>query len=152
METGSNKLYIENDAQKTIIYGDMSTGQVLLGKQDATGYTFKGSRKLNVLGGILTDSIRVKISTDWSGYVFNDEYNLMPLADLENFIKENKHLPGIPTTNEVATNGIELGAINAKLLAKIEELTLHVIKQQQNIANQQLQITELRKLISEIKK
>ena len=57
-----------------------------------------------------------------------DEYNLKSLDDLENYIKLNKHLPDIPSMNEVQKNGVELGQMQAKLLKKIEELTLYVIQ------------------------
>ena len=57
----------------------------------------------------------------------------MPLEELSRFIKINKHLPNIPTAAEVEKNGIELGAMNAKLLEKIEELHLYILQQQKEI-------------------
>ena len=51
----------------------------------------------------------------------------MPLDDLEAFVAENKHLPDIPSAREVGENGVSLGAMQAKLLQKVEELTLYVI-------------------------
>ncbi len=60
-------------------------------------------------------------------YVFGDTYKLMSLEETENFIKENKHLPGVPSESEVVKNGINVGEMNALLLEKIEELTLYVI-------------------------
>jgi hypothetical protein len=58
---------------------------------------------------------------------FEKEYKLMPLAELEKFIKENKHLPEVPATNEAIEKGVELKEMNILLLKKVEELTLHVI-------------------------
>ena len=52
----------------------------------------------------------------------------MPLEDVENFINENKHLPEIPSAQEVVDNGLELKGMNVLLLKKVEELTLHIIK------------------------
>src|SRR5437762_9606131 len=75
-ETGNNKMYIGNDANKTLIYGDFSSGQVLMGKPDVAGYIFKGTRTLNVLGGILADSMRVALNGDWADGVFNKNYPL----------------------------------------------------------------------------
>jgi hypothetical protein len=145
--SGSNKLYIANDSNRTLMYGDFSTGQVLLGKGQPTGYVFKGTRTLNVLGGLLVDSVRVALSATWSDYVFNDDYPLMPLNELQQFISKNKHLPGIPTANEVKAEGIELGGMNAKLLAKIEELHLYIL-QQQRLHESQMNInTDHKKLI-----
>jgi hypothetical protein len=64
-----------------------------------------------------------------SDFVFDKEYKLLPLNELEKFIVEHKHLPNIPSEKEVQeNNGIELGDMNVKLLAKIEELTLYVIE------------------------
>jgi hypothetical protein len=69
----------------------------------------------------------IVIDTGWSDFVFYDNYALMPLQEVERFIKENQHLPGIPTAADVKKDGISLGNISAKLLQKIEELTLYII-------------------------
>jgi len=66
--------------------------------------------------------------TDWSDEVFDKNYKLMPLHQLESYIETNKHLPDIPTEEEVLKNGIKLGEMNALLLKKVEELTLYVIE------------------------
>lgn len=136
-ETGNNKLYVGNDSNKTTMYADMSTGQVLLGNKKPFGYTFKGMRTLNVVGGILTDSIRIGPSNSWADYIFEEDFQLQPLADLESFIKAYGHLPNIPSAQEVATNGIELRSMDTKLLEKIEELTLYILQQQKQIQLQQ---------------
>jgi hypothetical protein len=139
-ETGSNKLYLGNDSNKTILYGNLATGQILLGNTQPAGYIFKGTRTLNVLGGVLSDSVRVAVSSGWADHVFADNYELQPLNEVENFIKINKHLPNIPSAKEVEKDGIELGTMNAKLLEKIEQLTLYMLQQQK-------QIDELRELM-----
>ena len=130
---GSNKMYLANDSNKTLLYGDFSTGQVLLGKGQPAGYAFKGTRTLNVLGGLLIDSVRVALSQNWSDYVFDEAYKLPSLKEVEQYVIMNKHLPGIPSEKEVKQNGIEMGDITTKLLAKIEELTLYVLDQQKQI-------------------
>lgn len=81
--------------------------------------------KLAVNGKIRAKEIVV--DTGWSDFVFYDNYTLMPLQEVEKFIKENQHLPGIPTAADVEKDGISLGNISAKLLQKIEELTLYMI-------------------------
>ena len=111
----------------------MSTGQVLLGNKQPFGYSFKGNRTLNVLGGILADSMRVALSGDWADNVFSDHYKLQPLHEVEQFIKTYKHLPNIPSATEVNQNGINLADMNAKLLEKVEELTLYILDQQKQI-------------------
>ena len=84
--------------------------------------------KLSVKGTIGCGEIKIEDVTTWADFVFEPDYNLMPLKDLETFIKANKHLPEIPTTAEVQENGISIGEMNAKLLQKVEELTLYVIE------------------------
>ncbi len=146
-ETGSDKLYISNSSTNALIYGDFATHQLLLGVPNATGYVFKGSRTLNVMGGILTDSIRVALSNQWADYVFDENYKLKPLYELEQFIAVNKHLPNIPNAQEVKEKGINLAEINVKLLEKTEELTLYIIQQNKLLNEQQKQIDELKSLI-----
>ncbi|MBC7890119.1 MAG: hypothetical protein H7Z13_19760 [Ferruginibacter sp.] len=146
-ETGNNKIYLGNDSNKTILYGDLSTGQLLLGNPQPMGYAFKGTRTLNVLGGILADSVRIVLRSNWADHVFADDYNLTPLKALSRFIETNKHLPGIPTAKEVADDGIELATMTARLLEKIEELTLYVLQQQKQLQVQQRQIKELKQMI-----
>jgi len=148
-ETGSDKLYISNSGTNALIYGDFSTHQILLGVPNATGYTFKGSRTLNVVGGVLTDSIRVALAGDWADYVFEDDYQLKPLSEVEQFIKTHKHLPNIPSAKEIKNNGVNLVEMNTKLLEKTEELTLYIIEQNKKIEQQQKQIEELQRIITE---
>lgn len=132
-ETTSNKFYISNNISRALMYGDLSTGQILFGYPDATGYTFKGTRTLNVLGGIIADSVRVALSSAWADYVFSKDYKLRSLNDLKAYINSNKHLPNIPSADEVKSNGIEIGDMNVKLLEKIEELYLYILEQQTQI-------------------
>lgn len=65
--------------------------------------------------------------TSWADFVFHKDYQLPTLAEVEKYIAKHSHLPGIPTEAEVAENGVDLGDMNAKLLQKIEELTLYMI-------------------------
>ncbi len=69
----------------------------------------------------------VVVETGWSDFVFEDGYVLLSLAEVEAFIARHGHLPDIPSAAEVAANGVNLGEMDAKLLQKIEELTLHLI-------------------------
>ncbi|MEI2740723.1 MAG: hypothetical protein V9F01_18255 [Chitinophagaceae bacterium] len=86
--------------------------------------------KLYVETGILTEKVKIALKTgsDWADFVFNKDYKLMSLQELEQYIQENKHLPGIPTTTEVLKEGVDLGKMTSKLLEKIEELTLYIIQ------------------------
>lgn len=93
--------------------------------------TTNPTQKLSVNGTIQAKEIVVQ--TGWSDYVFADDYCLAPLSEIEQCIKEEKHLPGIPSAAEVAEHGVSLGDMQARLLAKIEELTLHQISQEKRI-------------------
>ena len=65
--------------------------------------------------------------------MFDDDYRLSSLPELEQYIKVNRHLPDIPSAKDVEDNGVDLGEMNAKLLQKVEELTLYVIDLQKQI-------------------
>ncbi len=84
--------------------------------------------KLAVNGSIYATEIWVKEYTNWPDYVFNNNYNLMPLSELENYIKKYNHLPDVPSKDEVAKEGVNVGEMNEILLKKIEELTLYIIE------------------------
>lgn len=118
--------------------------------------TSSPTEKLSVDGNISANGfIKTKKLTvtqlGWSDYVFDDDYKLRSLSSLELFIKQNKHLPDIPSAKEVEENGISVGDNQALLLKKIEELTLYVIElkkqnesQQKQLENQQKQINQLK--------
>ena len=91
--------------------------------------------KLAVNGDILAKSIRVNTSsTYWPDYVFGKDYNLMSLKELEIYITQYRHLPGVPSANDVETQGeVDLGEMNAILLEKVEELTRYIIELQKQI-------------------
>ena len=82
---------------------------------------------------------------DWNPkYVFDENYNLRSLYDLDSYIKQNNHLPGIPSASEVKlAGGVELGNMNVKLLEKIEELTLYLISLKKENDEIKKQIIEL---------
>jgi hypothetical protein len=82
--------------------------------------------KMSVNGAI--QAKEVVVNTGWSDYVFDPGFRPAPLTEVEKYIAENHHLPGIPSAQEVAQNGVSVGEMQAKLLAKIEELTLHMIE------------------------
>lgn len=70
---------------------------------------------------------------NWADFVFDSNYKLMPLSDLESFYKNEKHLPNIPSTKQISDSGNDLGKTDALLLQKIEELTLYIVDQQKQI-------------------
>lgn len=99
-----------------------SNGTVGIGTNDPKGF------KLAVNGNIRAREIKVE-NTNWPDYVFAPSHNLLLLENLELYIRQHKHLPEIPSATEVKQNGFNLGEMDAKLLQKIEELTLYIITQ-----------------------
>jgi hypothetical protein len=87
---------------------------------------------LRVNGKIDANEVKVSLN-HWNDYVFQDDFKLMPLSELESFVSKNKHLPEIPSEKEILNDGINIGEMNALLLKKIEELTLYIIDQQKQI-------------------
>ncbi len=98
--------------------------------------TFPSDAKLAVNGKIYATAIQVKLSGTngcFPDYVFEKEYKLLSLPEVEKYIKENKHLPEVPSALEVEEKGIDLAEMNTILLKKIEELTLHMIDMKKEI-------------------
>ena len=106
----------------------------LINNSLAIGTTTSGSHKLAVEGSIGAREVKVEAS-GWSDFVFEPGYSLPTLEEVEQHIAEKGHLPEIPSEAEVTENGINLGEMNAKLLQKIEELTLYLIEQNKRMSN-----------------
>ena len=111
-----------------------------------TGY------KLAVDGKAIMEEIKVELSQTWPDFVFENDYDLLPLEEVEKHIQEKGHLPEIPDEEEVMENGINLGEMNAKLLQKIEELTLYLIDQNKQLQEQKTEIEELKRMNGEFLK
>ena len=94
--------------------------------------TMTPTKALEVNGTIRSKEVIVEVA-NWSDFVLDNNYNLMSLKDTERFIKQNGHLPNIPSAAEVEKEGIQLGEMNALLLQKVEELTLYIIELQNQI-------------------
>lgn len=106
--------------------------------------------KLTVNGKIKAEEIQVVVDVP-ADYVFEENYALQPLKEVEAFVKEHKHLPGVPSASEIKEQGWQVGEMNNKLLEKVEELTLHLIElnkmiqsQNQKIENQEKEIIKLK--------
>ena len=98
-------------------------------------------------GLIRSKEIKVQLNV-WSDFVFAKDYELPTLEELEAYILQNQHLPDIPSETEVIENGVNLGEMNAKLLQKIEELTLYLIEQNKQNKAQQKKIEQLEQKVS----
>lgn len=102
--------------------------------------------KLAVADGIITEKVKVAIegSSQWADFVFEDDYKLRSLQEVESFIQDNKHLPDVPSADEVVEQGIDLGTMNATLLRKIEENTLYLIQLQKENQELKAEILDLK--------
>jgi len=120
-------------------------GNALIG--DPSNVTLPAGYKLYVESGILTEKVKVAVknTANWSDYVFAKDYKLNKLEDVELFVRKNFHLPNVPSAEEVVKDGIDMATMDAKLLEKIEEMTLYIID-----LNKQLQ--ELKAQVSGSKK
>jgi len=87
--------------------------------------------KLSVNGPIRSKEVKVEVG--WADYVFDKDYDLKSLKEVENYIHKNKHLPDVPSAADVARNGVKVGETEAILLKKIEELTLYLIEKDKKI-------------------
>lgn len=120
-------------------------GRVKIG---ATAFpTFAGAAayELVVGGGILAEEVLVRLQSSWADYVFEKGYELHPLSEVEAFIQQEKHLPGIASAKEVAENGLNLGEMQKAQMEKIEEIYLHLIALEKRVnaleaQNRQLEV------------
>lgn len=142
------------------LYGDGSVGVGFETTYNAGDYRTQGY-KFAVKGNIIAEEVKIALYENWSDFVFEDSYKLPSLKDVEQHIKTYGHLKDIPSAAEIKENGFNLGEMDAKLLQKIEELTLYTIEQQKEIEElknenkklkeQSKEIEELKKQIEEIK-
>ena len=121
-----------------------STGNVGIGTYDP------GSYRLAVNGTIRAKEVIV--NTGWADFVFNQNYQLMPLSEVEQRVKADKHLPGIPSAKEIEANGgVSVGDMQAKQLQKIEELTLYMIEMNKQLSALQQENARLNAEINALK-
>lgn len=109
--------------------------------------TTNPTSKLTVAGNIASREVKVTVDAG-ADFVFENDYNLPSLESVHNFIKENKHLPEIASAQEMEKNGINLSAMNIKLLQKIEEMTLYMIEMKRQIEKQNEEIKVLKTKVS----
>ena len=109
------KLGVNGDA---IFNGKVRVGNTAL----PVGYSF------GVDGKMICEEVQVKLKTDWADYVFAPGYKLKSINQVANFVKQNKHLPGIPSAGDIAKQGLSIGEMQKMQMEKIEELTLYIIQ------------------------
>ncbi|TRX51642.1 hypothetical protein FNH22_24075 [Fulvivirga sp. M361] len=106
--------------------------------------------KLAVKGDIHAQEVKVDLNVPGPDYVFEEGYDLPTLKSTQSYIYENKHLPEVPSAHEMEKNGIDLGEMNMLLLKKVEELTLHLIEQNEVNQNQSERIKILESKLKEL--
>jgi hypothetical protein len=108
------------------------------------------THKLEVNGAIRAKEIIVE-SSGWSDFVFAPSHQLLALQDVEEYVRQHRRLPGIPSEQEVRKTGINVGEMQAKLLEKIEEITLHQIEQEKSIQNLTRENDSLRREVESLR-
>jgi hypothetical protein len=136
----TNAMYIDGNGN-----GFMA-GNLAIGTTDPKGY------KLAVNGSAIAESVTVKLHGSWPDYVFKANYSLPSLADVKTYIDKNYHLPDMPSEQDVAKNGINLGEIVKLQTKKIEELTLYLIEKDKQVTEQQKQNADQNQLLIEQQK
>ncbi|MBE9467896.1 MAG: lamin tail domain-containing protein [Bacteroidetes bacterium] len=137
----------ENGGNGGATLGIQKNGTVTIGlweKYEEGVIDTKGN-KLSVNGGILCKNITIEHDVPNSDYVFENDYNLKSLDHVEKYIKENKHLPEVPSAKEFKENGYKVGEMDDLLLRKIEELTLYLIDLKKENEMIKKEIKELKK-------
>ncbi len=135
--------------------------QIQGGRAGSTDSSFIVDTNGNVRIGTLVDSANFKLSvkgeiramaitvtdSNWADYVFDPSYPLASLDEVEHYISENKHLPGVPSARQIATRGLDVGKTEKILMTKIEELTLYMLELKKQNELMAGKISELQKKI-----
>ncbi len=136
--TNANEVKLNSKSAGYLAVGDFGAGTPMT---VPTGY------RLVVQDGILTEKVKVAVRTqgDWADYVFEPNYSLMPLNEVEQFVKENKHLPNVPSADQMVEQGVEVGKTSKMFMEKIEELTLYMIELKKEIEALKAENAKLKK-------
>ncbi len=138
LQADTKRVYLGGAATRTALVPD-GVFDLAVGRGIAVGVNNVTERlptdyRLVVGGKVLAEEVRIKLIKDWADYVFQPDYRLATLPEVATYIRDHQHLPDMPSAAEVSATGVSLGEMQAKLLRKIEELTLHAIEQHQTIA------------------
>jgi hypothetical protein len=167
---GSTRAYVEDaftTAATRILFFLKNNGGVRFDMEDtANGVTWvfqnqvgsfeitkagTGVREVTVdgSGNMVIQGTLTTASSTYPDYVFSSDYELMPLSELREYIRENRHLPNFPVAQEINEDGLNVSATQIKLIEKVEELTLYTLELQQTIEQLQAQVSTLEKALAE---
>jgi hypothetical protein len=142
--SGSPKIGTSDGSFLQIITNGIERIHVSVDGNVGIGTNQTGNYKLSVEGTIRARKVRVDPGT-WADYVFESNYKLRPLKEVEKYIQQEKHLPDVPSAAAIKKEGLDVGDNQVVLLKKIEELTLYVIQQQKQLEAQQQKLEMLEK-------
>lgn len=147
-QTSLYKFERQNGSTINTLMNVYSDGRVTIGSITAPPAT--SDYRLYVEKGIQTERVNVAIhgTSAWNDAVFESDYVLRPLAEVASYTAAHRHLPEIPSAEEVVRDGIDVAKMDALLLKKIEELTLYAIQQQKTIEAQAADLATLKKQVA----
>lgn len=146
--------FIGTKSAQSLIFKTSSTealritaqGNIAIGTTDPKGY------RLAVNGDALFTKVKVKSYGTWPDYVFNKNYKLASLIEIEKYIELHKHLPGVPSAKQIESDGIDVASQQTTLLQKVEELTLYIIELNKKVNVLEWKNEELKRRISKLNK
>ncbi|MEO1517118.1 MAG: hypothetical protein AAFV95_18990 [Bacteroidota bacterium] len=106
--------------------------------------------KLAVNGNIICEKVRVRQMVNWPDYVFEPDYDIMPLEELAEYLSTHKHLPEVPSAQEVEKDGFFLEEMDGILLKKVEELTLHLLQKDSELKAIRKEMADLKKTLQQL--
>jgi hypothetical protein len=113
-----------------------------------TPLTTPSGYSLYVANGILAEKYKCALSNDptnWVDYVFDKDYKLRDLKEVQDYISKNHHLPEVPSTEDVHCDGVDLEQMDVVLLKKIEELTLYVLQLKKDNEAMKAELSNIKK-------
>lgn len=134
-----------------LIKGDFPSGKVGIAVTDfplTAGSVDVSRYKFFVKGGLLAEEIRV--ATTWADYVFEKDYKLPTLQEVEKHIAEKGHLINVPSGKQIEQDGISVGEMAKIQQEKIEELTLYIIEQNKINEKQAEELKELKEMVKSL--